>query len=48
MGAVTTDGNVEGTVIAQHNSSGTVCAALLLPWREQQGREFIQRERENV
>jgi len=28
--AVTTDGNVEGTVTAQQNSSDSVCAALLL------------------
>jgi hypothetical protein len=29
-GAVTTGGNVEGTVTAKHNSSDTVCAVLLL------------------
>ena len=28
--AVTTGGNVEGTVTAQYNSSDSVCAALLL------------------
>jgi len=28
--AVTAGGKVEGTVTAQHNSSDTVCAALLL------------------
>ena len=30
VGAVTAGGNVEGTVTAQHNSSDSVCAALLL------------------
>jgi len=34
MGAVTAGGNVEGTVTAQHNSSDTVCVALLQLWRE--------------
>ena len=28
VGAVTTGGNVEGTVTAQHNSSDTVCVLL--------------------
>jgi len=30
VGAVTTGGNVEGTVTAQHNSSDTGCVALLM------------------
>jgi hypothetical protein len=30
VGAVTAGGNVEVTVTVQHNSSDTVCAALLL------------------
>ena len=46
MGAVTTGGNVEVTVISQHNSSDTVCAALLLLSMEQQGTEFVDGERE--
>ena len=37
---------MEGTVIAQHNSSDTVCAALLLMLREQHLTEFIEEERE--
>ena len=45
VGAVTKGGKVKSSVSAKHNSSNTVCAALLLLWREQQKTEFIQGER---
>ena len=46
VGAVTTDGNVEGTVTAQHNSSDTVCVCCFATAVKGTAGDRIYRERE--
>ena len=46
MGAVTTGGNVEGTVTAQHNSSDTVCVCCFVTAVKGTAGDRIYRERE--